>query len=63
MILATFCAGLSHCRYMSKVRKKLSHLIFPTPLLVEEEVVNRRAPLSEKEWLDFCQLSPTDVRF
>ncbi len=53
--------GLSHSRYISKVHQKLSHLVSPTPLLLGDDVVNRDSPLSEKEWLDFCQLTPTDV--
>ncbi len=53
--------GLSHSRYISKVHEKLSHLVSPTPLLLGDDVVIRETPLSKKEWLDFCQLTPTDV--
>ncbi len=54
-------AGLSHSRYLRKVHQKLSHLVSPTPLLLGDNVVNRKTPLSEKEWLDFCKLAPSDV--
>ncbi|XP_064404269.1 small G protein signaling modulator 1-like [Halichondria panicea] len=57
-----FQSWLSHSRYLRKVHQKLSHLVSPTPLLLGDDVVNRKTPLSEKEWLDFCKLTPSDRR-
>ena len=53
--------GLSHCRHMTKVRHSVAHLVSHTHIIHVDDSFDKGNPLSETEWLNFCELPSSKV--